>query len=364
MSWIRRCAVAATLCAGLVVPAAASAHSSLATVRHDVNAAGSALHALQHAGAHHPSAAKRALGRNQASMVAGARAVHSLAQSGNVRATASALGLLAKQYNRNVRTYVSLIPTSSGSLQSQLASSLQPALEGRTLSSWLLGQLTTVLPAGGDTSAATGTLTGLLGNLPSLIQSLTGVVGGGDVSSQIQTIVAQALTTATGVLDASLAQVQALLPSLPAADQATIQTVLSQIQSIVGTIQSTLANALQSITGSMGGTTTGSTLTSTLPQVLGLLQNLLAGIAGSGSTGTGSTATGSGSTGTGSTGSGSPDGGTCSAGVGSLFGNLPIPSFLSGLLQNLGLGQLSPGCSPSGSGSGIAGMFGGLPFGF
>jgi hypothetical protein len=323
MSWIRRGAVAATLCAGLAVPAVASAHSSLATVRHDVNAAGAALHALKHAGARHPGAARRALARNKASMTAGARAVHSLAQSGNVSATASALGLVAKQYDRNVRTYVSLIPTTSGSLQTQLASSLQPALAGRSLSDWLLGQLTTVLPDGGDTSAATGTLSDLLGNLPSLIQSLTSVAGGGDVSSQIQAIVVQALTTATGVLDASLAQVQALLPSLPASDQATVQAVLTQIQAILGSIQSTL-------TGTGSGSTTGT---------------------GSGST----TGTGSGST-TGTA--------TCPGGTGSLLGNLPIPPIISGLLQNLGLGQLTGGCSTSGSGSGVAGLFGGLPFGF
>jgi hypothetical protein len=332
MSWIRRCAVAATLCAGLVVPAAASAHSSLATVRHDVNAAGSALHALKHAGARHPGAARRALARNKASMTAGARAVHSLAQSGDVRATASGLGLVAKQYDRNVRTYVSLIPTTSGSLQTQLASSLQPALDGRALSDWLLGQLTKLLPSGGDSSAAAGTLSDLLGNLPSLIQSLTGVAGGGDVSSQIQSIVAQALTTATGVLDASLAQVQALLPSLPASDQATVQAVLTQIQSILGSIQS--------ITGSGSATGTG---------------------AGS------ATGTGSGSAAGPGTGSATSSG-TCPGGTGSLLGNLPIPPFISGLLQNVGLGQLTGGCSASGSssGSGIGGLSGlldALPFG-
>jgi RNase P/RNase MRP subunit POP5 len=331
----------------LAVPAAASAHASRASVNSNVHSAQVALRALAHAGAKHPAIAKRALAHNKASMARGANAVRSLAATGNVSATASALGTLAKQYDRDVRMYVSMIPTTSGSLQTQLASSLQPALTGRSVADWLLGQLTSSLPSGG-TSSATGTLSGLLGNLPSLIQSLTGVVGSGDVSSQVQGIVAQALTTATGVLDASLAQVQALLPSLPVADQATVQGVITQIQSIVGTIESTLGNVAQTITGSLGGTDAGSTIGSQLTQVLGVLQGILGGLgngAGAGSTGTGST-------------------GVCSSGLASLLGNLPLPSFISGLLQNTGLGDCASSGTGSASGSGLSGLFGGgLPFG-
>jgi hypothetical protein len=357
------------MCAALALPAGASAHSaSLASVKHDVHAAGSALTALNHAGSRHPAAARRALSANKASMAAAAREVRGLASRKKVSATASGLGLVARQYDSNVRSYTALIPVTSGSLQSALAGSLGPALDSQTFSDWLLGELTTVLPSGGTTSA-TGTISDLLGNLPSLIQSLTGVVGNGDVSSQIQAIVAQALTTATGLLDASLAQVQALLPSLPASDQATVQTVLTQIQSIVGTIQSTLTTAVQTITSSMGGTSLGSTLTGQLQQILGIFENLLGGLTGSGSTGTGSTGTSSG-TGTST--------GTCSSGIGSILGSLPIPSFITGLLQNLGLGGLfGGGCSTSsgsGSGSGagagagagagiLGGLFGSLPFG-
>jgi hypothetical protein len=355
----------AAICAALAVPAGASAHTaSIASVKHDVHAAGSALTALKHAGSHSQAAARRALNANKASMIAAGREVRSLAAHKKLTATATGLGLVAKQYDSNVRAYTSLIPVTSGSLQTALAGSLQPALDGRTFADWMLGELTTVLPSGGTTSA-TGTISDLLGNLPSLIQSLTGVVGSGDVSSEIQGIVAQALTTATGLLDAGLAQVQALLPSLPASDQATVQTVLDQIQSIVGTIQSTLTTAVQTITSSMGGTSLGSTLSSQLQQILGIFQNLLGGLTGTGSAGTGSAGTGS--TDTGST-------GTCSTGTGSILGSLPIPSFITGLLQNFGLGDLFGGCDTSGSGSTsgsgagagagiLGGLFGSLPFG-
>jgi hypothetical protein len=316
------------VCAGLALaPTAALARPSVAAVASHVHAADAALTQMRHLVRKHPAAARHALVRNRAEVTAAAHAAKAVSVSGNVSATASALSLVASQFDRDVRAYTSLIPTSSGSLQAALAQALAPALAGRTVALGFLAQLTGKLPAAGA-GDVTSVLVGILQNLPGEISSLTGIVQGGQLPGQLQTLIAKALTTASGLLDAGLAQVQSLIPTLPAPLQTVVSDVLTQLKALFGQLETTLNQAVQSISTVIGGPI-GQMLSGQLSQVLGLLQGFFNGNGLTGLTGlTGGTG---GTGGTGATGSG--------GGAGFLAG-LPIPSFIQDLLKNLGVGGL------------------------
>jgi hypothetical protein len=84
-----------------------------------------------------------------------------------------------------------------GSLQSLLAQALQPVLTGKTQALGFLDQLTTLLPTG-LASTATTTVAGLLANAPTEIQSLSDLFTTGRLPQPIQSLIAQAITTAGG----------------------------------------------------------------------------------------------------------------------------------------------------------------------
>ena len=78
---------------------------------------------------------------------------------------------MAAQYDRDVRTYTTLLPSSPASLQGSLAQALAPALAGRTLASGFLAQLIGQLPSSGA-GDATSVLTNLVQSLPGEINAL------------------------------------------------------------------------------------------------------------------------------------------------------------------------------------------------
>jgi hypothetical protein len=368
---------AAAACVALAaVPASAAARSPLATITGDVHAANAALTTLSHTARHHQRAARRALAHNQAAITAAARELRELKGHATAAGAAKALTLIAKQYGADAYTYTALVPKASGSLQTELANAIKPALDGQTIASGLLGELTGLLPSSGA-SAASGTIGGLLGNLPQLIQSLTGMVDGGSYSQGIQMILSGALTTATGLLDAGINEVKTLLPNLPAPAQAAIQNVLTTIQSAFATFECALNQAVQTISSTLGSSSGSSMMGGQLSSLLSLLQSFF-GASSSPTTPASScpasTDNGSGTpTGTGtSSGTGAPTGAGTATGTGTgmpFLGSLPIPSFVQTMLQNLlgGFGGLLGGSS-SGSGLGMfgLGMFGlggGLPVG-
>jgi hypothetical protein len=304
--------ITGAVCVALAaVPTAALAHPSVASVSRDVHAADAALAQVRHNARKHPGAARKALARNRAAALAAGRDAEAVGASGGASAAASALSLVAAQYDRDVRTFTTLLPSSPGSLQGLLAQALAPALAGRTLASGFLAQLIGQLPGSGA-GDATSVLTNLLQSLPGEINSLAAFLKSGQLPQTLQGVISQAVTTVTGLLDAGLAQLQSLVPSLPAPAQAVVGNVLTQLKSLFGQLKGTLTQAAQTISSLLGGSL-GQTLSGQLSQVVSFLQGFFGGSTGS----------------TGSTGS-NP--------LGGLFGSLPIPSFVSSLLNNLGFG--------------------------
>jgi hypothetical protein len=308
------------LCAAIAAaPAGAATRPSLASVEHSVHAADGALLKLKRLASSDAGAAKSALLRSLAQITAAAHQAQALQGHAGAATMAKAFGLVASQYDRDVRAYTSLLGGTGGSLQSLLAGSLQPVLAGRTQALAFLGQLTSVV--GADTGAVTNTIANVLGNSAGEIKSLTGLIGG-NLPKQVQGVIAQALSTATGVLDAGLAQLKALIPTLPAPAQGIAQAVLTQISGVFDQLKGALTGATDVIPNVLGGNL-GQAVTGQIGQVL----KTIGGILGVGGV-TGGTGTGNG------TGTGTPGG---FPGLGGL-----IPPFVGDLLNSLGVGSLFP----------------------
>jgi hypothetical protein len=305
---------------------AASTGPSLAKAMHDVHAAKSALSQVSRYAHSKPSVARSALVRSSAELSAAAHQARWL-HAHNVTAAATAFESVASTYDQQVQTVTPMVGSTTGSLQTLLAQFLMPAISGRTSALGFLGQLTSLLPTSG-TSTATSTLTGLLGNTPTEISSLTGVAGLSGLPAQIEQIIAQAITASGTVLDAGITQLEALIPSLPTSVQPIVTMVLTTLSSTFGQLKTILTTATTSI-GSLFGGMIGTQLGQVTSILQGLLGNLpgLSGITGGLGTGTG---TGTGLLGTG-TGTGTTTGG--------ILGMLPfgLGNLLGGLLGNFGL---------------------------
>jgi hypothetical protein len=317
-------------------PAAAASHTSLpatasgpslAKVVGDVHAANHALTNLTSIASSNPAAARSALALGKADIAAAAHQARWLHARASGTTSAAAFEDVATQYNSDVKAYTSMVTSTSGSLQTSIAQALTPAIAGRSQALAFLGELAPTLatPAAGT---ATSTITSVVGSLPTEITSLTGVVGTGDLPTEIEQLIAQAITCAGGVLDAGITELEGIVPDLPAAIQPIVTSLLDTLSSTLATLESTLEGTT---TTSVGGTTVGGLLggligtelgqvTTILQGILGDLPGILGGVTGT----TGTTGTGTG-TGTGTT-----------AGI---LGMLPfgLGSLLSGLLGGLGI---------------------------
>jgi hypothetical protein len=307
----------ATVLAVAAAPAAAATGPSLAKAARDVHAANTALTQLTKLASSNPAAARSALARGRADIAAAshqARWLHSRSAAGTA---ASAFEGVALQYDRDVQTYTSLVAGSSGALRTSLASALTPAIAGRTQALGFLGELAPALPVAAA-SMATSTITGVVANTPTEITSLTGLVNLGDLPTEIEQLIAQAITSAGGVLDAGITELEGLIPSLPASVQPIVTTLLSTLSTTLGTVESTLTGVTSTIGGLLGGL-----IGTQLGDITTILQGILGNLPILGGIGTG-TGTGTGGTGT---------------GTGGILGALPfgLGSLLTSLLGGLGI---------------------------
>jgi hypothetical protein len=307
----------ATVFAIAAGPAAASSGPSLAKAVRDVHTASSALHQASTLASSNPAAAGVALTRGNTALAAAAHQARWLHARHNVAASATAFEGVAVQYDHAVKAYTSMLPSATGALQGLLAQGLVPAISGRTQALGFLSGLLPSLPVSAA-STATSTITGVIGNAPGEITSLTGLVSIGSLPTQIQQLIAQAITTAGGVLSAGITQLEALVPSLPASIQPIVQSLLTTLSNALGQITSTLTGASGTIGGMLGGL-----IGTELGQITSILKGILGNLPGLG----GITGTGAG-TGTGT-----------GTGPGGILGSLPfgLGSILSGLLGNLGM---------------------------
>jgi len=325
--------IAGAMLALAAAPAgAATTGPSLAHAVRDVHAADGALTQLRRLASKDSKAARGALSREQADIAAAAhqaRWLHARAAAGT---TASAFGAVAAQYDRDVQAYAALLKSASGSLRTQLAQALVPALAGRTQALGFLGELTGKLSLS-SAKTATSTLTGVIGNAPTEIQSLTGLFNIGDLPTQIQQLIAQAIAIAGAGLDAGITELEGIIPSLPTEVQPIVQGVLTQLSALLTQIQGILTSTTSTFGGLLGGMfgTELGQVTSILQQLIGNIP-FLGGILGGGTGGTSTGGTGLG----GILGGLFGGGGTGGSGIGSLlpFG---LGSILSSLLGNLGL---------------------------
>ena len=304
---------------------AATTGPSLTHAVRDVHAANSALAQVSKLASSNPAGARGALARAEADIAAAAHQARWLHAGGAASTTASAFGDVAAQYDRDVQTYSALLKTSTGALQKSLAKALVPAIAGRTQALGFLGELTSKLSVA-DAKTATGTLTSVIGNGPVEIQSLTGLLDGGDMSAQIQQLIAQAIATAGGVLDGGITELEGIIPSLPTEVQPIVQTVLTELSGVLNTVQSTLQGTTTTFGGLLGGM-----FGTELNQVTSILQGILGDLPGiGGGTGLGGILGGTG------TGTGTGTGGT---GTGGILAGLPfgLGSILTGLLGELGI---------------------------
>jgi hypothetical protein len=331
--------LAGTLALGLMVPAAAGAKASLGTVTSEVHAANTAIVKVARNAHRHARAAEKAL------VAAGADAAKAAAlarQLGSAGASqqAAAVAEVAAQYATDVKTETATLKTAASSLKPKLARALKPAVKGETEALSMLGSLSEDLPAG-EAAGALGEISTLLQQGSTELASLSGLLEGGSLTSMLESILSSTLTTAGGSVATTLADLENLIPQLPAADQPIAQEILTQLQSALGETTTTLGTVSTTVDGL---TPTVSTelgqVTNLLGQLLGSLADL-AGTLSGGATGTTTTTTGATTT-TGTTTTGTTTTGTTVTGSGSLaglFGGLPftLPSGLTSLLGGLGL---------------------------
>jgi hypothetical protein len=307
--------------AALVLPAAASAQTShakasTADVTRHVKQAHRALKRVQAWAGSDAAYARRALRQNRHETAAASRAARQLRAAGGPAAAASALSQVARQYDQNFGAYGSLLDGVAGDLQSALAQALQPALNGRqqalTALQQVIGQLPVdqrLIPSQLIASIANGT--------PSQVGDLAGLLDGDGLSQQLQELISQALATASGLVESGIAQLQSLIPTLPAGAQQILDQALSLVTGQLDDMLGLLQQVLGVVPTTIGGVT--NIVSSQINQVMGIIEQVLGGGLG-GLLGNGS-------------GSGSSSAGCTST--------VPVPSFLNGLLGNL------LGCRPA-----------------
>jgi len=239
-------AVGTALVAGTMLMAVAAAPAGAATTRpslartvRDVRAADSELAQVSRFASSDSVVARSALKRAESDIAAAAHQARWLHGSGAATTTASAFEAVAAQYELDVQTYTALLKDSSGALRKALAQALVPSIAGDTQALGFLGELTGKLSVP-DAKTATTTLTGVIGSMPTEVQSLTGLMNISDLPAQIQQMIAQAIATAGGVLDQGVTELEGIIPSLPTEIQPIVQTVLSTLTGALNTVQTTL----------------------------------------------------------------------------------------------------------------------------
>lgn len=359
------------------LPGVAQAHTtrrsavSKAAVIHEVAVAKAELKLVRRDARARAAAARQAMVRVSTDTHRAAVTALDLSKRTNLVA-ASALTSVAGLLGTEASTYTSLIGHTSGATQLALAQAIKPAITGQSFLTTLLEDLTattsstggstttsgstsTATSTGSTSTTATATGTDTLGSIATLLNQaagdlsqISGLLTSGGLTTQLESVLGGALSTTSGAVDQQITQLEALIPDLPGADQASATQLLGQLQSEYTSTSSTLQSVTNTVAGQLGAPITQqlTELTNWLSGLLGGISNTLSGIGsgisptGSSST-TGTTATTGTSTSTSpvtsltglGSGSGSPAGGGGLSGVlGSLFGGGSSTGGLGGLL--------------------------------
>ncbi|MHB8659545.1 MAG: hypothetical protein ACYC91_16660 [Solirubrobacteraceae bacterium] len=248
--------VATALSALAVAAPAGAATHSLASVESHVKAADTALRSLDRTAHHNASAAKHLVATIRSQAASAGRDAKYLSSHASARTAAQAAGLVALQYDWDLRSFTKLLGSPAPGLQPVLAQALTPVLTGRSQALGMLCGATGQM-SGAAASGAGGMLAGLLEATPTEIGSLSGLLAGGGLSTTVGSLISQALSAASSALSAGLPQLQSVVSMIPAPAQGAIQGILGQLTTIV--------DQLQGVTTGAGATTTGTIPTGTIP---------------------------------------------------------------------------------------------------
>jgi hypothetical protein len=262
--------------AAVLIPAAVAAAPAVAAPTPPPSAAGVADHVRSATKASkrvtkyvrrgNDRAALRFLKQARREAVSGAREARSLAARAGTSPTAAGQAIFgltaaAATYGAATKDFSSLVGTTSGPMQAALAGAIPGSVAGRTQLLAALSALITQLDGVARDQAVqalAAVQTGSPGQVAGLAQATT-LAG---LPASIQQILDAALAVATAALDDGLAQVTALLPTLPAGAQA-------QVAQALGLVSTTLASIAPLLTQ------TTALVSSTLNQVFALIGGLL-----------------------------------------------------------------------------------------
>jgi hypothetical protein len=222
--------------------------------------------------------------RQAAAAAREARALRATADTpGEITTAAGAIGLATDTYNDLMVMISDLIDEAKGIVQEALAKAIPATVNGQSKLLELLNGMVALLPEEYQ-AQATAFIAQLTVAMADPIGSLTGILGSAGLPVDVAGIVQTALQTATGAVQMALAQVEALLPSLPAIAQGPVRMALTMVSDIMDMVTGTLGSLLPgagAATGS-GAPQLGGLISGPLSAVQGLLGSLLGGSSSSG----------------------------------------------------------------------------------
>ncbi len=263
--------VAATLipAAVAVAPAAAApvAAPSAAGVGSHVQAATKASKRVaKYARRGNDRAAARFIVEARREAVAGAREARLLAARAGTSDRAAdqavwGLAVAAASYGNATQGFAGLLGTTSGPLQRKLVSAIPGSVAGRTQ---MLGMLSTLIAQldGAQRDRAAQALAAVQAGAPGQVAGLAEATTLAGLPLALQGILDTALAAATAALDDGLAQITALLPTLPEAAQIQVAQALGIVRSALAGIAPLLAQ-------------TTSLVATTLDRVFALVSGLI-----------------------------------------------------------------------------------------
>ena len=266
MSRTPRSTVAALVAVALI-PAAATAAPAAAAPAQAPTAAGVAGHlqaatkaskrVAKFARRGNERAAMRFLVQARREAVAGAREARTLAaraQTSPAAAGQAAWGLTAAAaaFGSATQDFSNLVPTSSGPLQAALAAAIPGSVAGRTQALASLSALIAQLQGPLREQAVLG-LTAVQVAAPGQVADLAEASALAGLPVNLQGILDAALAAATAALDDGLAQVTALLPTLPEAARVQVAQALGLVRSALTSIAPLLAQTTSLVAGTLDG---------------------------------------------------------------------------------------------------------------
>ncbi|MDQ3630778.1 MAG: hypothetical protein M3417_05790 [Actinomycetota bacterium] len=242
--------VAATLIPAAVTaaPAAAapaSAPSAAGVAGHVLSATKASKRVAKYARRGNDRAAARYLVQARREAVTGAREARKLAARASTSPAAAqqavaGLTAAAATYGNATQDFSTLVGTTSGPLQAALVNAIPGSVAGRTQ---LLGLLSTLIPqlSGDARDQAVKSMAALQVGAPGQVADLAQAATLAALPASLQGILDAALAAATAALDDGLAQVTALLPTLPEGEQIQVAQALGLVSATLKSIAPLLA---------------------------------------------------------------------------------------------------------------------------